>query len=150
MWADRLAAIAHLLSLNDESVPKRSLTNERDAAALIANGIGALYEASDAIRRLCRAGVERLVPHSTSWVGLDALRKRWRDQLPIRNLRNQIAFHASSDKIRAGLDRYVRKRRRLLITARRPSGRGSFLPGCDSPCAVSGRAPSRSPLITAR
>lgn len=116
LWADRLAAIAHLLHLNKEvGFARTSLTTERDAGALIAYGIGAVYEAAHAILKLRRAGVRRLVPHSKSWAELDAMRRRWRDQLPLRDLRNEIAFHASPDKIKAGLDRYVRKRRRLLI-----------------------------------
>ena len=45
---------------------------------------------------------------------LDDLRRRWQ-QLPLKDLRNQIAFHADPNKIRDGLDRFIRKHRRLPL-----------------------------------
>jgi hypothetical protein len=115
VWTDRLAAIAHVLYLHRLHVQTKPLTTDRDAVAMIAYGIGVLYEASRAIWGLRRAGIAGLIPYSTNWSELDALRKRWRDQLPLKDLRNQIAFHVDPEKIRAGLDRYIRKNRRLLL-----------------------------------
>jgi hypothetical protein len=56
-----------------------------------------------------------LVPQSKHWTELDALRKRWKDALPLKDLRNQVAFHADGAKIRGGLERFIRKRRRLPL-----------------------------------
>lgn len=115
IWTDRLAAIAHLLYLDSLHVPKKSVATARNTITLVTYAIGVLYEASRAILKLRRAGVSRLVPHSMHWIELDALRKRWRDALPLKDLRNQIAFHADPDKIRGGIERFIRKRRRLPL-----------------------------------
>jgi hypothetical protein len=115
IWADRLAAIAHLMRLDSLHVPKGSVAAKRNIATLVAYSIGVLYEAARAIRRLRRIGVAGLIPNSVNWKQLDALHKRWWDTFPLKDLRNQIAFHAEESKIRDGLDRFVRKRRRLLL-----------------------------------
>lgn len=113
VWTDRLASIAQLLYLNSVHVPQRSVSSARNQITLVAYAVGALYEAAHAIRRLRQAGVAGLVPHSEHWKHLDALRKRWQSTLPLQNLRNQIAFHADEGKISDGLERFIRKRRRL-------------------------------------
>jgi hypothetical protein len=115
IWTDRLAAIAHLIYLDSTYVPKKSVAAGRNITTLVAYAIGVLYEAAHAIRKLRRAGVAGLIPHSVHWTQLDALRKRWSDALPLKDLRNQIAFHADPNKIRDGLERFVHKRRRLLL-----------------------------------
>jgi len=114
VWADRLAAIAQHLHLDSLHVPRESLAAGRNGVTLVAYAVGVIYEASGAILKLRRAGVARLIPYSTHWTELDDLRKRWQ-RLPLSDLRNKIAFHADPDKIRAGLDRFIRKHRRLPL-----------------------------------
>jgi hypothetical protein len=114
IWTDRLTSIAQLMDLSNKHVAQKVATT-RNNVTLVAYAIGALYEAARAIRDLRRAGVGGLIPHLQHWKDLDALRKRWWDALPLKDLRNQIAFHAEADKIRIGLDRAVRKRRRVPL-----------------------------------
>jgi hypothetical protein len=115
VWTDRLTTIGHLIHLNSQHVPDKSVAQARNLATLVAYAVGVMFEASHAIVKLRRAGIAGLIPQSIEWRELDALRKRWRDLAPLKDLRNNIAFHASEEKIRDGLDRYIARRRRLIL-----------------------------------
>jgi hypothetical protein len=66
IWADRLAAIAHLMRLDTLHVAKGSVAAKRNIATLVAYSVGVLYEAARAIRTLRRLGVGGLIPYSTN------------------------------------------------------------------------------------
>lgn len=115
IWADRVESITHLLYVNDVVVRGRAIPHMRNLHFLMWSTVGALYEASEALRLLRGAGIEALIPNSSTWKELDALRVRWRSREPFKSLRNTGAFHAETGPISRAMDHFCRRDRRRLL-----------------------------------
>ena len=139
--AERLYALADLTAeLPDEHEMSR-LRRERNLHALHFLTLSALHEGLDAIERMRGAGIERkLGPSCSPWLTLEKIRKRWRRNPMLKNLRNAFGAHLGLDEIAAGVEKirhgntvvfFERDGDNGLLNARHPIVLQTLLLGAD-------------------
>lgn len=109
VWADRLAMLAHALTLNAAHVPAAGVAQRRNHVAITFFAMGVMAEASRAVAVLEREGVGSVIPGSRAFARLVEMRKRWRHP-GLRRYRDKVAFHADADLIWSGISRYSRRK----------------------------------------